>query len=238
VSAPLAEVQEAMEDLALWGANTVILAFPVQSFKGTDDPAYLAFMDAQAALLRAASSVGLQVGSITSNQGFRTRPDNISACTDYRTKLDHFQGADFKFRVSVAKPGGMEYLLDAQQRWFDGWKSRGVSLDFLIVWPYDNGGSGCVNETLREWPWGSVGHPSFAAAVTELGRRVFPRLRTVVSMWGFDLDNAQRTKDFGEYAGLEAYVEAHPGAFDFTMTVSRRESGRKYGIVWLGRAAQ
>ena len=142
VSAPVEAVKEAMEDLSLWGANTVILAFPWQDFTGFDDPNLKALMDKQASLYRAAQSVGLAVGIISSNQGMQSRPENISACTDYHTELDHFQGADFAYRVSTAKPGGMAHLVENNKRFFAQWKKRGVSLDFLVMWPYDNGGSG------------------------------------------------------------------------------------------------
>lgn len=203
VSAPVPAVQQVMEDLALWGANTVVFAFPTQDFTSfKTDPALLALMDKQAALYRAAQSIGLKIGIITSNQGLQTRPKNISACTDYHLKLDHFQGADFKYRVSVAKTGGLEYLIDNHRQWFSGWKERGVKLDFLVVWPYDNGGSGCQGE----WPWGALGHAKLSAALSKLGKATFPGLRTVVSMWGYDLDNSQQTKDFGECAYLPTEV--------------------------------
>ena len=248
VSAPVEAVKEVMEDLSLWGANTVILAFPWQDFTGFDDPNLKALMDKQASLYRAAQSVGLAVGIISSNQGMQSRPDNISACTDYHTKLDHFQGADFAYRVSTAKPGGMAHLVENNKRFFAEWKKRGVSLDFLVMWPYDNGGSGkcrrparprtvvfsgpnlsvgaagCQGLALREWPWGSFGHANLSAAITRVGKQVFPKLRTVVSMWGFDLNNAQATADFGEYAGMDAFIKANPGVFDFTMT----DSGLSY----------
>ena len=183
----------------LWGANTVIFAFPTQDFTSFEtDPKLLALMHMQATLFRAAQSIGLKVGILTSNQGLQTQPVNISACTDYHSTLDHFQGADFKYRVSVAKAGGLDYLMENHRQWFAGWKARGVNLDFLVVWPYDNGGSGCHGE----WPWGAVGHAKLSAALSQLAKATFIGLRTVVSMWGYDLDNGQQTKYFGECAFL------------------------------------
>ena len=78
VSDSVAAVQEAMEDLSLRGANTAIFAFPLQDFTSfeTDEKLH-ALMDKQAALYRAAQSVGLKVGIITS-KGQQTRPANIS----------------------------------------------------------------------------------------------------------------------------------------------------------------
>ena len=51
-------------------------------------------------------------------------------------------------------------------------------------------------------------------------KAAFPGLRIITSMWGFDMDSSEATKDFGEYAGLERFIEANSGAFEFTMTDS------------------
>ena len=53
VSAPVSEVREVMEDLVLWGTNTVVFAMPFQDFSSfTDDRKLQAFMDKQAELYR------------------------------------------------------------------------------------------------------------------------------------------------------------------------------------------
>ena len=39
-------------------------------------------------------------------------------------------------------------------------------------------------------------------------------------MWGFDLNSAQETTDFGEFDGMDRYIRANPGLFDFTMSDS------------------
>lgn len=67
---------------------------------------------------------------------------------------------------------------------------------------------------------GICGLPQIEPLISSLGKTIFPRMRTVVSTWGFDLDQGQRTKDFGEFDGLDQYIKANPGVFDFTLADS------------------
>jgi hypothetical protein len=131
--------------------------------------------------------------------------------------LDHF--GEFNSgdpQVSTVKDGGVAYLLKNYAQLFQNYKAEKVSLDFFISWPYDEGGSACTGPDGRsEWPWGAVGFPNITHQLAALGKETFPNMRTIVSTWGFD-----RPSDAGEFAGLDQYIRANPGAFDFTMADS------------------
>ena len=110
-AAPIEQVQEYIEDLALWGANTVALVMPWEEFASFEDPTMVRQIKMMSSLYRAAQETGLGVGLVAaSNQGFTTRPESIKAC--YPLPNDHF--GEFNSgdpQVSTVKDGGVAYLL-------------------------------------------------------------------------------------------------------------------------------
>jgi hypothetical protein len=62
--------------------------------------------------------------------------------------------------------------------------------------------------------WGSTGFAKLSLALSKLARAQWPKLRTVLSNWGFDDPSC------GEYDGLDKFIDAHPGFASFTMSDS------------------
>ena len=218
-AAPLAKVQEYVEDLALWGANTMALVMPWEEFSSFDDPAMVRQINMTTTLFKAAKQTGLGVGLVAAaNQGFSSRPERIKAC--YPLPGNHFGEFNAHMpQVSTVKEGGVAYLLANFRELFQQYKTNEVDLDFFISWPYDEGGSACTGaDGYSEWPWGARGFPNITHQLSVLGKQLFPNMRTVVSTWGFD-----RPAAVGEFAGLDQYIRSHPGAFDFTMADSNTE---------------
>ena len=200
VSAPPSLTAAYIEDLALWGLNTVVVTIPVQQFAGFADPSFAALAALLRTLFASAAGVGLRVGLIhVVNQGFSTRPQNIS----YTPFPDpqHVRG-DLGFLTCA--DSGAEYLsaLSAEMLGtFD-------ALDTIIFWPYDEGGCGCG----ADWPWGARGFPRISAAVLAEARTHFPELQAILSTWMFDQPAA------GEFDGLDDYLRgAGAGLFGATM---------------------
>ena len=216
-AAPIDEVQTYIEDLALWGANTVTLVLPWEEFDSFSDPKMVQQLQMMVKLFTVAQGTGLSVGLVAAaNQGFRTRPQNIEAC--YPLPNDHFGEFNAKMpQVSVVKPGGTEYLLNNYRQLFQAFLKAGVALDFWVAWPYDEGGSACTVNGVSEWPWGAVGFPNITHQVTLAAKHVFPKMRTIVSTWGFDRPESN------EFSGLDSYIKRNPGAFDFTMADSNTD---------------
>ena len=78
---------------------------------------------------------------------------------------------------------------------FEGRKD--IGLDFLVFWPYDEGGCGCE----KCQPWGCNGFLRLSRSLAELGREYFPNLQTVLSTWMFD------TPPEGEWLGLSVAMK-------------------------------
>jgi hypothetical protein len=77
---------------------------------------------------------------------------------------------------------------------------NGSGLDWIVFWPYDEGGCGCRDD----WPWGGKGFPRISTAVMEMARSMYPKLRTVASTWVFD----KPVVNGSEYVGLDEFIKA------------------------------
>jgi hypothetical protein len=202
-TAPPAEMQAYLEDLALWGFNTVIVHFPQFQFQDFNDPGARKLLDQLRGLFRAAKAAGMEVGLVeASNQGFAATPKELLA----QPVPDNW-GRRGKLGVNLcpAKPPARQLLLKNWSELLDQFSDTG--LDWVVSWPYDEGGCGCPDC----WPWGSRGHVQLSKAVSQLARRKYPRCRFVLSTWVYDSPPA------GEWTGLAKALADDKGWVDAVM---------------------
>lgn len=187
-AAPAEEVVRYLEDLALWGANAVILHFPTWSFEGYDDPKARTNLNQIRRLLEAANGIGMKTGLVQCpNQGFTAAPDSVRA-TPNPDELK--RRGNTGINCCPSTPEGEAYLLKVYEDLFAEYKD--VGLDYLVCWPYDEGGCGCRVCA----PWGAKAYPNLSQKVAELGREVFPDLEVILSTWMYDVPPE------GEWPGL------------------------------------
>jgi hypothetical protein len=211
-AAPLEEVRVCVEDLALWGVNTVIAHFPTWNFQGFEDPAARRHLDRLRSLFQAAKSLGLQVGLVQCpNQGFSNAPVELRA-RPFPDPLG--RRGNFGVNCCPASPAGQKYLANLYGRLFAEFADTG--LDYLVLWPYDEGGCGCA----ECWPWGARGFPTLSWQITAAGRSRFPALKSVLSTWVYD------TPPAGEWAGLSEALAAQPKWLDFLLADSHTDFPR------------
>jgi hypothetical protein len=211
-AAPVEEVQRYIEDVALWGANTVDVGFPTWTFKGFDDPAARRNLEHSRQILQAAKTIGLQVGlGQCPNQGFADAPPEIRA-----SRFPDGLGRRGFFGVNIcpSKPAGHDYLLKLYSRLFDEFKD--IGLDYVGCWPYDEGGCGCADC----WPWGARGFPKISRDVVLTARARFPGVKSVLSTWCYD------TPPAGEWAGLAKFLETDKGWLDYILADSHTDFPR------------
>jgi hypothetical protein len=187
-AAPIEEVQRYVEDLALWGVNSLVVHFPHWQFNGFDDPAARRFLDRLKDIMRAAHGVGMRVGLIeAANDAFKSSPGELRN-TPVPDPL-HRHG-NFGVQLCPAKPKAHEVLLRDWDRLLDVFAD--VGLDYINYWPYDEGGCGCKDC----WPWGARGYPKLCRELSASVRRKFPEARIILSTWTYD------TPPCGEWEGL------------------------------------
>ena len=169
--APLELVEHYVEDLALWGCNTLSVWFDMHHYTGIDDPAAQEMLTRLRAILRAANRAGMGA-ALTSlaNEAYSTSPPELRA-----VPFPHH----YHVEICPSKPDGLALIL----RWRAEMLQEFADLDirYFWIWPYDQGGCGCAECK----PWGGNGFLHNAEPVARQVRQVWPLAKTVLSTWEF-----------------------------------------------------
>lgn len=205
------EITRYTEDLALWGVNAVMAVFPMINLQDWNDPAAEPAMAMVRQYARTARELGLSFVTGLNNTMFIGAPKEIRATplpdpTHRRGNSGH--------PICPSNPAGHAYLMENATTFFE--KLSEVGLDGLCLWPYDEGGCACEQCT----PWGSNGYLRFSRDLTQLGRRYFPNMKTVLSTWLFD------TPPEGEWQGLAQAIEKDGAWVDYILADSHEDFPR------------
>ena len=177
-----------VEDLGLWGLNSLIVHFPHWQFQGFDDPAAQQSIRHLKSILRAAKGLGLRVGLVeAANDGFKSTPREL-----LHTPVPDPWGRHGNFGVNLcpSNPKAHELLLRNWRRLLDEFAD--VGLDFSSI-----GRTTRAAAAARSAGPGEREDTRSSAAncrpwrVTKL-----PRVRFILSTWTFDSPPA------GEWEGL------------------------------------
>lgn len=180
--APVAEVVAYIEDLALWGCNTLSVWFDMHHYRGMRDPAAQAMVARLRALLEAAHRVGMGA-ALTSlaNEGFADSPEPLRA--EWRSGQNGYfrdPGGHYHVEICPKKTGGLEEILRERAEMLDAF--AGIPIDYFWIWPYDQGGCTCAHCA----PWGANGFLHVAEPVAKLVRTRCPEAKIILSTWYFD----------------------------------------------------
>jgi hypothetical protein len=183
-TAPVDEIERYVEELALWGVNTVTVWYDMHHFRGFNDPAAVKLRECLICILQTARRLGLSAGLLViGNEAYADSPLELRADPTAQ------RGGYYDEAVCPNKPGGLEYTLKILGELFD-W-ARDLRPEYVCIWPYDQGGCGCA----KCKPWGSNGFLRCAEQVAGLARRIFPGVKIILSSWLFDAKEWQAVKD-------------------------------------------
>lgn len=196
-TAPVAEVERYLEDLAFWGVNSIMVWYDMHHFDGFDDPEAVAYRDRLTRFLQTARNLDLKVGFImVGNEGYVNSP------TCLQTVPGGSRGGFNPTDVCPNKPAGMEYILKNKNDFFE-W-CRDVKPEFICIWPYDQGGCGCF----ACQPWGSNGFLKCAENISKMAKEKLPGVKIMLSTWFFDSN---------EWQGLSKLIATDTGMVDMIM---------------------
>jgi len=204
--APIEEVNHYIEDLALWGYNGLSVWFDMHHFTGIDDPEAQGFLERLHSFLYTAKSLGLRTGiMVLANEAYSNSPEELRADwsigdNGYLEPLSHYH-----LEVCPSIPEGRGYILRNLEAEFQ--RFADVDLDFLDIWPYDQGGCTCAACK----PWGGNGFVKMAEEVAALFRRYFPGREIILSTWLFE----RYIK--GEWAALHQALGEHSPWVNYVM---------------------
>ncbi len=215
-AAPPAEVERYVEDLALWGYNTIVIHFPTWQFDGPSDAGAQAWLGRFKALLAHAKQHGLGVGLLQApNQGYRTAPAELRG-----VKVPGHRRGNFGVNLCASRPRARQALMRTYNELLDEFKE--IGLDFLGLWPYDEGGCACE----RCWPWGARGFLGISRELVALARAKFSGCKTILSTWCFENED-DRNPD-GEWAGLARAMAEDRSWVDYVMADGHGDYFPKY----------
>ena len=205
--APPEEVARYVEELALCGCNCLSVWFDLHHYPAIDDPAAQAMIARLRGILGTANAVGMGASlTLLANEGFATTPEALRATNAVQNGYLRAPGGFYHTEICPAQPGGMDLVLRNRKAVFEAFK--GIDLDYVWIWPYDQGGCTCADCA----PWGANGFLRTARPVAELARTHFPKAKVILATWYFD-----RFVE-GEWAGFHRWVEEmRPAWFDMLL---------------------
>ena len=182
------ELEQYIQDLALWGFNLVALAYPHWQYSGPDDPAARKMAEHLRRIIRVAKQVGMRVSlGDALNGGFKSTPKELR-CTPVPDPLGRH--GNFGVNLCPSQPAARELLLKNWALLLDEFADPG--LDCVTYWPYDEGGCGCP----ECWPWGARGYLNLARDISAVVRQKAPHTKVILSTWTLD------TPPAGEWEAL------------------------------------
>ncbi len=199
-SAPVEDVAQYVQELGLWGINSVLVWYDMHHFQGFADPEAAALRARLKRVMQAAHSCGIGVGLLVlGNEAYGDSPKELRA--DRSAKRGGFYDAD----ICPNKPGGLDYTLKVMGEYFE-WAGD-VRPEYVCIWPYDQGSCGC--EQCR--PWGANGFLKCARSISGLAHQKLPGTKIILSTWLYDTN---------EWQGLKQAFSPKPDWVDLIMTES------------------
>ena len=207
-AAPLSEIEEYVESLALWGCNAIAVWFDMHHFNGIDAPEAQEMIHRLKVILKAANNVG--IGAVLlglANEGYKNSPEHLRA--DWTAGHDGYfaEPCDhYRCEICPNTQEGQDYIVQTRSEIMDAFAD--VTLDYLVIWPYDQGGCTCSKCA----PWGSNGFIKCAKKIAQVIKEKTSETKIILSTWYFD------HFIHGEWEQFDKYVtEQRPDWIDFLL---------------------
>lgn len=210
--APPEELERYLEDMMLWGYNTVYSSMGVVNMDTLDGPMFRQTAERFRRTFRAAKALGMRIGlGLSPNQAERSAPHEFDADMSFDLTLRGSLGRN----LCLSRPGALEHMRGVWRAQLEQYTDIGI--DYVSTWPYDEGGCGC--EKCR--PWGSNKYCDGCIEITKEVHRYYPEAKIIVSTWAFDAPN-----DEGEYAGLYRRLPGDMSVIDYLLVDSHGDFPR------------
>lgn len=180
--APMDEVRPYIEDLALWGCNSLMLCLAPQHYTSFKSPDAVKMAERLKELFACAGEMGIDPALILfSNTGYIDRPEEIAAPWDMRGEYITPNYAELHREICPNLPGGMDEIRRVHREFFEAFSD--VPIKYFAYWPYDEGG--CTCDACSRWSEnGAV--KVYEESVKPLIKEYFPDAEMILSTWHFD----------------------------------------------------
>ena len=205
--APIKEVEGYLEELILWGVNTLCVWFDMHHYKSLNEPDAAAMISRLKNMLLFAKNMSLKTCLLMiGNEAFAESPAELRA--QFTAGHDEYilqLAGHYHIELCPSKTEGLDMLLQWRRKVLQCFFE--LKPDYICIWPYDQGGCTCSDCK----PWGSNGYLKAAQSVAELARYMFPDVKTVFSTWLFDNFTT------GEWVGLSREFKNRPVWVDYLL---------------------
>ena len=215
-SAHISEVKRYIEDLGLWGYNTILVHYPTWQFEDLKDPESRKWLRRFSFVLAHAKDCGLQIGLLqVPNQGYKSAPEALRG-----VKVPGHRRGNHGVNLCSSKPEAQKMLVELNEVLL--YVFKGIGLDYFVFWPYDEGGCKCE----KCWPWGAKGYLEISKAVTKRIKSRYPNCKVILSTWCFENENDKNPD--GEWVGLEKSLKKDKSWVDYIMADGHDDYFPKY----------
>ena len=180
--APIEEICEYIESLALWGQSVLTLWFDMHHFQSISSPDAVTMLERMKMMFQKARILGMKTSLIhVINEYYASAPqepraENSTEGNRYLMKLCGF----FESQLCPSNSEGEKLILSAVDELMAYFAP--VGLDYIVLWPYDQGGCTCE----KCYPWGSNGFYRLSKKQVPIIKKHFPDLKIIFSCWYFD----------------------------------------------------
>ncbi len=206
-SAPVDEIFDYIESLALWGQTGVCLWFDMHHFTSFCDDSAKAMLQKMRAIFQKVKSLGMKCYlTFLANEYFAGAPKELLAENSTEGGRYFYKPAGFYFtELCPSKQDGEKLLLAVFEELLKQFVDIGI--DGVTLWPYDQGGCTCKDC----FPWGCNGFYKLAKKKAAVAGSVFPNIEITFSCWRFD----HFTRD--EWAGVMPLIKTDGDWIDRVM---------------------
>lgn len=189
--APLSEIYDYMDDLALWGMNFVEMWFSISEYDTIEDGRE--DMNRIKSILRYCKSIGIKIalGLIANGAFIKNSPEHLRA--DWTCGHDGYiynLNAHYHLELCPGTDEGMEKIIENRRIYLEAFKD--LEPDYFILGPYDQGGCSCSKCA----PWGGNGYIKCCKKLIPLIKEYLPNTKCILSTW-----------QFGTFTGTEVEFE-------------------------------
>lgn len=192
-AAPIDEIKTYIEDMALMGFNTLNMACPSINLNKSDVENIEKENQRLCAFFKIGKSLGMKLMTFAqTSQTYEDFPKELEF-------IKHDANNNSGNVMCISKEGALDIIISENKEYLETIKNNGINLDYIMVWPYDEGGCNC--EKCR--PWGRNGYIKASKAVFENAKEIFPDASFICSTWTFDYNREfANSPEKSEWVGL------------------------------------
>jgi hypothetical protein len=164
------ELRQYIDDLALWGYNALVTWFDFHHYRNFEDGAFI--WDRLSRLDTLAREAGMKIGrNALVNESF-----DGQAPLELRAS-GRPEGTGWETDLCPSKPAARKIILENRRAFLERTRQT-TSLDWLCLWPYDQGGCNCEQCT----PWPKT-YLELGREIAELTDKILPGTEIQISAW-------------------------------------------------------